>query len=148
MWSDFFHGICSFRLFSKGSVRRNGAVCLRRPILFCLARKEWGEKRRREREIALTRLKRHFDSACHSPMARPVRNALRAAVQSGFPSAQYTVRVVLFAPVEYLTYGSRKAVFFARAATHIARKRTSAQGTFETDAEYFDYHAGLSKTHL
>ena len=46
MWSDFFHGICSFRLFSKGSVRRNGAVCLRRPILFCLARKEWGEKRR------------------------------------------------------------------------------------------------------
>ena len=27
-------------------LRRNGAVCLRRPILFCLARKEWGEKRR------------------------------------------------------------------------------------------------------
>ena len=29
-------------------------------------------------EIALSRLKRHFDSAYHSPMARPVRNALRA----------------------------------------------------------------------
>jgi hypothetical protein len=37
-------------------------------------------------------------------------NALRAAVQSGFPSARYTVRVVLFVPVEYLTYESRKAV--------------------------------------
>ena len=34
-------------------------------------------------------------------------NALRAAVESGFPSARYTVRVALFAPVEYLTYGIR-----------------------------------------
>ena len=75
-------------------------------------------------------------------------NALRAVVQSGFPIARYTVRVALFAPVEYLTYGSRKAVLFTRAAMHIAHKRTSAQGTSETDAEYFDYNADLSNTHL
>ena len=58
-------------------------------------------------EIALSRLKKHFASAYHSPIARSARNALRAAVQSGFPSARYTVRVVLFAPVEYLTYEIR-----------------------------------------
>ena len=79
MWSDFFHGICSFRLFSKGGVRRNGAVCLRRPILFCLARKEWGEKRRWGRGIALSRLKNlsfHFASCrfvavVKTPFGRP-----------------------------------------------------------------------------
>ena len=92
--------------------------------------------------------KRHFDSACHSPIARPSRNALRAAVESGFPIARCAVRVALFAPVEYLTYGSRKAVLFTRAAMHIAHKRTSTQGTSETDAEYFDYNADLSNTHL
>ena len=50
---------------------------------------------------------KHFDSACYSPMARPARNALRAAIESGFPSARYAVQVILSAPVEYLTYGSR-----------------------------------------
>ena len=75
-------------------------------------------------------------------------NALRAAVGSDFPIARYTVRVASFAPVEYLTYGSRKAVLFTRAAMHIAHKRTSTQGTSETDAEYFDYNADLSNTHL
>ena len=30
-----------------------GASCLRRPILFCLARKEWGEKRRWTRNSAV-----------------------------------------------------------------------------------------------
>ncbi len=59
-------------------LRRNGALCLRRPILFCLARKEWGEKRRWRRRIALTRLKKHFASACHSLIVRSARNALRA----------------------------------------------------------------------
>ena len=54
-------------------------------------------------------------------MIRPARNALRAAVESGFPSARYAVRVVLFTPVEYLTYGSRKAVLFARAALRITK---------------------------
>ena len=54
-------------------------------------------------------------------MIRPARNALRAAVESGFPSARYAVQVVLFAPVEYLTYGSRKAVLFARAALRITK---------------------------
>ena len=66
-------------------------------------------------EIALSRLKRHFDSAYHSPMARPVRNALRAAVESGFPSARYAVCVVLFAPVEYLTYEIRAMFVLLRA---------------------------------
>ena len=42
--------------------------------------KRYGRKGRWRREIALTRLKKHFVSACHSPMARPARNALRAAV--------------------------------------------------------------------
>ena len=47
-------------------------------------------------------------------MARPVRNALRAAVQSGFPSARHAVRVVSFVPVEYLTYGIRRVCDFLR----------------------------------
>ena|GEM_PF-4674085 len=115
---------------------------------FLSCQKRMGRKEALGYEIALTRLKKHFASAYHSPIALPARNALRAVVQSGFPSARYAVQIASFAPVEYLTYGSRKAVFFARAATHIAHKRTFAQGTFETDAEYFDYLAGLSKTHL
>ena len=55
-------------------------------------------------------------------------NALRAAVQSGFPSARYAVCVVLFAPVEYLTYESRKAVLPARAALRIARNDFPCKG--------------------
>ena len=69
--------------------------------------KRYGRKGRWGREIALTRLKKHFASVCHSPIALPTRNALRAVVESGFPSARHAVRVVLSAPVEYLTYGSR-----------------------------------------
>ena len=125
-----------------------GAECLRRHTFFWLVRKKYAKKRRWRREIALSRLKKHFASAYHSPIALPARNALRAAVGSGFPSARHAVRVVLFTPVEYLTYGSRKAVLFTRAAMHIAHKRTSTQGTSETDAEYFDYNADLSNTHL
>ena len=90
-------------------------------ILFLACQKKVCKKETLGYEIALSRLKRHFVSVCHSPMARPARNALRAAVQSGFPSARYTVRVVLFAPVEYLTYGSRKAVLFARASLRITK---------------------------
>ena len=56
------------------------------------------------------------------------QNALRAAVGSGFPSARYTIRVVLFAPVEYLTYESRKAVLPARAALRIARNDFPCKG--------------------
>ena len=115
---------------------------------FLSCQKRMGRKEALGNEIALSRLKKHFTSAYHSPIALPARNALRAAVGSGFPSARYTVRVASFAPVEYLTYGSRKAVLFTRAAMHIAHKRTSAQGTSETDAEYFDYNADLSNTHL
>ena len=116
--------------------------------IFSLLREKIWKKRALENEIALSRLKRHFVSAYHSPMARPARNALRAAVESGFPSARYTVRVVSFTPVEYLTYGKRKAVLFRRAALRIAHKRASTQDTTETNAEYFDYHAGLANTHL
>ena len=60
-----------------------------------------------ENEIALTRRKNlslHF--ACYRYSVRSP-NALRAALESGFPSARCAVRVVLFAPVEYLTYGIR-----------------------------------------
>ena len=90
--------------------------------------KRYGRKGRWRREIALTRLKKHFVSACHSLMIRPARNALRAAVESGFPSARYAVRVALFAPVEYLTYESRKAVLPARAALRIARNDFPCKG--------------------
>ena len=142
-------------------LRRNGVGCLRRliflhqpvrnasgGILFSgLSEKSMQKRDAGERNSAYAQ-KRHFDSACHSPIALPARNALRAAVESGFPSARHAVQVASFAPVEYLTYGSRKAVLFTRAAMHIAHKRTSAQGTSETDAEYFDYNADLSNTHL
>ena len=142
-------------------LRRNGVGCLRRliflhqpvrnasgGILFSgLSEKSMQKGDAGERNSAYAQ-KRHFDSACHSPIALPARNALRAAVGSGFPSARHAVQVALFAPVEYLTYGSRKAVLFTRAAMHIAHKRTSTQGTSETDAEYFDYNADLSNTHL
>ena len=74
---------------------------------FLACQKKVCKKETLEYEIALSRLKRHFDSAYHSPMARPARNALRAAVESGFPSARYAVQIASFAPVEYLTYEIR-----------------------------------------
>ena len=93
--------------------RRRGAICeaasaAPRAISFLSWQKRYGRKDRWKREIALTRLKSlSFRSAfSRYPVRRP--NALRAAVQSGFPSARYAVRVVLFAPVEYLTYEIRK----------------------------------------
>ena len=160
--------MCGFFIFvapdaSGGAVRfAKPHPPLRGPYLFCagMARcasggpffsvlpEKNGEKRGAGERNSAVAQKRHFVSAYHSPIALPARNALRAAVGSGFPSARHTVRVVLFTPVEYLTYGSRKAVLFTRAAMHIAHKRTSTQGTSETDAEYFDYNADLSNTHL
>ena len=107
-----------------------------------------GEKRGAGREIALSRLKSLSFCFAFSRYTVLRPNALRAAVQSVFPIARHAVRVVSFAPVEYLTYGKRKAILFARTATHIARKHTSTQGASETDAEYFDDLAGLSNTHL
>ena len=100
---------------SGGAVRmrrRRGAICeaasaAPRAISFLSWQKRYGRKDRWRREIALTRLKSlSFRSAfsCY-PVRRP--NALRAAVQSGFPSARYTKQIALFAPVEYLTYGIR-----------------------------------------
>ena len=95
---------------------------------FLSRQKRMGRKEALGYEIALTRLKRHFVSVCHSLMIRPARNALRAVVESGFPSARYAVRVALFAPVEYLTYESRKAVLPARAALRIARNDFPCKG--------------------
>ena len=131
----------------RGAIRSAASDAPQGHIFSVLAEKIW-KKRPLGREIALTRLKKHFASACNSPIARPAKNALRAAVESGFPSARYVVRVASFAPVEYLTYESRKTVLFASAAVHIAHKRTSTHGTPETIAEYFDYLAGLANTHL
>ena len=99
---------------SGGAVRmrrRRGAICeaasaAPRAISFLSWQKRYGRKDRWNDFIALLR-KKLFDSACHSPIARPVRNALRAAVESGFPIARCAVRVALFAPAEYLTYGIR-----------------------------------------
>ena len=81
---------------------------------FLACQKKVCKKETPENEIALSRLKRHFVSACHSLMIRPARNALRAAVESGFPIARYAVRVALFAPVEYLTYEIRRVCDFLR----------------------------------
>ena len=142
-------------------LRRNGAVCLRRliflhqpvrnasgGILFSgLSEKSMQKRDAGERNSAYAPEKLFVSLYVLSFCFRRL-NALRAAVGSGFPSARHAVQVVLFAPIEYLTYGSRKAVLFTRAAMHIAHKRTSTQGTSETDAEYFDYNADLSNTHL
>ena len=75
---------------------------------FLSCQKRMGRKEALGYEIALTRRKNlslHF--ACYRYSVRSP-NALRAAVQSGFPNARYTVRVVLFAPVAYLTFGIRR----------------------------------------
>ena len=142
-------------------LRRNGVGCLRRliflhqpvrnasgGILFSgLSEKSMQKRDAGERNSAYAPEKLFVSLYVLSFCFRRL-NALRAAVGSGFPSARHAVQVALFAPVEYLTYGSRKAVLFTRAAMHIAHKRTSTQGTSETDAEYFDYHAGLANTHL
>ena len=97
-------------------------------ILFSgLSEKSMQKRDAGERNSAVAQ-KRHFDSACHSPIERPARNALRAALELGFPSARCAVRVALFAPVEYLTYESRKAVLPARAALRIARNDFPCKG--------------------
>ena len=95
--------------------------------IFSVLAEKIRKKRPLGRGIALTRRKNlslrftFYRYTVRSP------NALRAAVESGFPSARYTVRVASFAPVEYLTYGSRKAVLPARATLHIAHRRAAMQ---------------------
>ena len=66
-----------------------------------------GRKEALENGIALTRLKSL--SFCFAFSRYTVRrpNALQAAAQPDFPIARHAVRVVSFAPVEYLTYGIR-----------------------------------------
>ena len=119
-----------------------------RAISFPSCGKRYGRKGRWRREIALSRRKNlSLRCACCRYAVRSP-NALRAAAQLGFPSAQYAIQIVLFAPVEYLTYGSRKNVLFARTAVRIAHRRTAIQVAAEIAAEYFDDLAGLSNTHL
>ena len=93
----------------RGEIRR-AVTAAPRAISFPSCGKRYGRKGRWRREIALSRRKNlSLRCACCRYAVRSP-NALRAAAQLGFPSARYTVRVVLFAPVEYLTYGKRKAV--------------------------------------
>ena len=142
-------------------LRRNGVRCLRwliflhQPVrnasggpFFSVLPEKNGEKRGAGERNSAYAPEKLFVSLYVLSFCFRRLNALRAAVGSGFPSARHAVQVALFAPAEYLTYGSRKAVLFTRAAMHIAHKRTSTQGTSETDAEYFDYNADLSNTHL
>ena len=89
----------------RGEIRR-AVTAAPRAISFLSWQKRYGRKDRWGRNSADAQ-KRHFDSACRSPIVRSARNALRAAAQLGFPSAQYVIQIVLFAPVEYLTYGIR-----------------------------------------
>ena len=119
-----------------------------RAISFPSCGKRYGRKGRWRREIALSRRKNlSLRCACCRYAVRSP-NALRAAAQLGFPSAQHAIQIVLFAPVEYLTYGSRKNVLFSRTAVRIAHRRTAIQVAAEIAAEYFDDLAGLSNTHL
>ena len=154
MGGTFYNGGLPLEAFNHAFVCAEGALRfaapsppLRGPYLFCLGRKDMEEKTAGERNSAYAQ-KKLVVPFCMLSFCFRRQNALRAAIQSDFPSARYTVRVVSFAPVEYLTYGIRKAVLFARTATHIAHKRTAIQDVSEIDAEYFDDHAGLSKAHL
>ena len=137
-----------FRMRRRRGVIRRAVTAAPRAISFPSCGKRYGRKGRWRREIALSRRKNSSlrCACCRYAVRSP--NALRAAAQLGFPSAQYAIQIVLFAPVEYLTYGSRKNVLFARTAVRIAHRRTAVQITAETATEYFDDLAGLSNTHL
>ena len=76
-------------------------LSLRGHTFFCLARKKYAKKRRRGREIALTRRKtgRYILRVVVAPSV--VRTPLRATVKSGFLSARGMMRIVPCAPVEY-----------------------------------------------
>ena len=95
-----------FRMRRRRGVIRRAVTAAPRAISFPSCGKRYGRKDRWGRNSADAQ-KRHFDSACRSPIVRSARNALRAAAQLGFPSAQHAIQIVLFAPVEYLTYGIR-----------------------------------------
>ena len=82
-------------------------LSLRGHTFFCLARKKYAKKRRRGREIALTRGKTSRYILRVIITLSVVRTPLRATVKSGSLSARYSVRVVMLAPVEYLTYEIR-----------------------------------------
>ena len=103
-------------------LRRNGVGCLRRliflhqpvrnasgGILFSgLSEKSMQKRDAGERNSAYAPEKLFVSLYVLSFCFRRL-NALRAAVGSGFPSARHAVQVALFAPVEYLTYGSRNS---------------------------------------
>ena len=122
-------------------MRRNGAGCLRRlvflhqpvrdasgGILFSGSSEKSMQKRDAGERNSAYAPEKPVVLSCVLSFRFRRQNALRAAVESGFPSARYAVRVALFAPVEYLTYGSRKAVLPARAALRIARNDFPCKG--------------------
>ena len=122
-------------------LRRNGVGCLRRliflhqpvrdasgGILFSGSSEKSMQKRDAGERNSAYAPEKLFVSLYVLSFCFRRLNALRAVVQSGFPIARYTVRVALFAPAEYLTYGSRKAVLPARAALRIARNDFPCKG--------------------
>ena len=96
---------------------------------FLACQKKVCKKETLENEIALSRLKsKSFRCAfCRYTVRR--QNALRAAVKSVFPSARRAMRVALFAPVEYLTYGSRKSRSATSSADKLYPKQTQSIST-------------------
>ena len=82
--------------------------CASGGILFSVLPEKSMQKRGAgERNSAYAQKNESLDFTCyHSSFRSP--NALRATVESGFRIARYAVQIALLAPVEYLTYGSRK----------------------------------------
>ena len=95
-----------FRIHHSAVMIARPQLSLRGHTFFCLARKKYAKKRRRTRNSAGAQKGVSFRCACcRFSFRRP--NALRATVELGFRIARQTTQVVMLAPVEYLTYGSR-----------------------------------------
>ena len=133
-------------------LRRNGAECLRRLIFlhqpvrnasggpfFSVLPEKNGEKRGAGERNSAVAPEKLFVSLCVLSFCFRRLNALRAAVGSGFPNARHAVRVVLFTPVEYLTYGIRRVCDFLRLvgddahivpAEYVVLRKSSANSQF------------------
>ena len=102
-------------------------LSLRGHTFFCLARKKYAKKRRRTRNSAYARKGVSFRCAFFRSSFRSP-NALRATVESGFLSARYSICVVMFVPVEYLTYEIRNAFRYFEARRGRCPHRPAASG--------------------
>ena len=94
--------------------RRRGALCgavtaAPRAHSFLSCRKRMGRKEALGTRNSAAAPEKQFVTFCVLSLNYRRQNALRAAAQLGFLSARYTKQIALFAPVEYLTYGSRRA---------------------------------------